>query len=196
MTLCAGIRDGWPCSQEAAPVRSYCTRCDPDVSALSFGNRAPLIKQQELARRIEAEERDKKAKQRSEQEAKIEQRKEIVAQEIQDAILEVRDLESLRRLELKIMEGLVSGAIDSKAGSPLSQMLKHQAELLRITVLKDENALHPHEREAAVQIAITMSPEKMLNLLADFSGGMASLRKQARGTEPPTITVSANEVSQ
>lgn len=154
-----------------------------------------LALEEERRKRLIAEEEDrrKEAKTKADKEAKARQRQEILEQQINEAILEVRDLESLRRLELKIMEGLVSGVIDSKAGSPLSQMLKHQAALLPLTVGREDGSLQPHERDAAVQIAINMPPDQMLALLADFGNGMRGLIKQAR-TEPPAITIQAREV--
>lgn len=51
--------------------------------------------------------------------------------EIKKVIGEIKDLPSLRRAELAVINGLIEGTIDAKAGGAISQMLKHQGEILK-----------------------------------------------------------------
>jgi hypothetical protein len=179
MALCINTINGELCTNKANKS-GYCKACESTVSGKS------ALELQTL------EEAKKTARAEALRRAKVEQRQEILLEDISDSILEIRDIEGVRRLELKVMQGLVDGTIDSKAGSPIVQLLKHQCELLGITMEKEEK-LDSSQREMALQIAIKMSPEQMLKLLGDFSHGMQNLVKEVK-TQQRDILVVPKEV--
>jgi len=163
------LNDGSLCPQTATTKTGYCKACDPKLLAA---------------------ERKKFAKRELAKREKEEQRAEIDKQQLENMITECHTVDELRLLNLKIMQSIVAGHIDPRAGSSIVQLLKHQESLID---RKGEEAgdTKPHERDKAVQMAKEMSSEDMLGLIGDIAHGVKNLIKKAKTEEPTTITIKA-----
>lgn len=166
MALCIGIKNGALCTNRGDKNTGYCKDCNPAYALLADREAAELSR--------------KEAKKAAELKLKRAQREEIQSERLTEAILEIQDLESLRRLELMILQGLVDGSIEGRAGSSIVALLKHQQDLLTKTALERREYLSPNERQHAMQRAEDMTVNEMLTLLGDFKHGMKVLAKQAR----------------
>ncbi len=174
--ICIGMLPDRTLCTKRANRSGYCRSCDPETK----------------------KEQIKAAKKQAEKDAKDEQRNEIFQQDLKHMILECRTHEDLRKLELKIMEGLIDGSIaDPRVGSPIVQILKHQEDLLD-RAAPDKDDLKPHEREKAIKIAISMSEDQMLALIGDFAHGLKNLVRQAKeeAQAVPVITLREGEYEQ
>lgn len=167
MSQCLGVKSTGAFCTKRPGSNGFCKSCDPNAS------RDYEREEQQLRREEAAAARAKVLKK--------EQSAEIMAQEIKDKILEITDLEGLRRLELKVLEMFVSVdcSIDARFGSAIVQLLKHQADMLQ-AVKPDEGLKGAGQREIAIQIALKMTPEQQLMLLGDFAQGMKLIEKQAK----------------
>lgn len=163
------LADGTICTR---PARNsgYCKECDPKSTV---------------------EEQRKIARENLERAKKQEQKKELFDQELTDMVAECHSVEDVRKVQLKVIEGLIRGTVDARAGASIAAMLKHQEHLLD---RKDEDNkdLKPNERDRAIALAKEMTPETMLGFIGDMAHGIKNLIKKAKEQEA-VITISAQE---
>jgi hypothetical protein len=160
------MTDGVLCTSTAEKKSGYCKQHNPAYA---------LVPDKELA-----EIQRKEAKREAEKKAKKEQRMEIQTENIREAILEINDVESLRRLELLVLQGLIDGTVDGRAGSSIVGLLKHQQELLRETEGTSKDNLSASERDALLRRAGEMSLNDMLETIGDFQHAFKRMTKQAK----------------
>lgn len=159
MALCLGSKsNGKPCDKKGGRTTGFCTECDARNRGLP---KAVVV--------LPTAEGN------------------MVDQELLDMIPAVENLEQLRKMELKIIDGLVTGVIDPKCGSSVAALCKHQAELIEKLKPKEEK-LDETGRQAAINISIQMKQEERWSLMQDFTGGFAKLLKEA---QQKTITIPA-----
>lgn len=164
---CLGIKAGGKFCSKKAKRTGYCDDCDPN-------------RDREYELELKKQRREEAARLAARQ-AKIEQKNEILSQQLKDAILEIKDIEGLRLLELKVLELMLNpeNNLDPRFSSAIVQLLKHQSELLTVTK-QQGGQLDAGQREIAIQIALKMSPEQQITLLGDFNEGMKQIEKQAQ----------------
>lgn len=186
---CIAIESSRRCTNPQETTSGLCLNCYAKRTEREVDRRTQVEEKEQLRRaQIEEKEQLRQKKEKAEAtEARKKQRQEIEAQKLYDKIVECRDVESLRQLELKILAEFVTGMsgeglsmIDPKFGSPIVQLLKHQAELLGVTKKGNEGLKDPKQREVAINIAVNMSPEQQIQLLGDFATGMKLIEKQAK----------------
>jgi len=173
MSYCISFVNGQMCPNKSNSS-GFCREHDPSTAIT-------------VRKEMEALSR-KAAKKEAERIEKMEQREEIAAQVLSDAIAECQSIEGLRKLELKIVQGLVDNTIDPRAGSAITQILKHQERLID-RHHEGEEDLNADQREHALRKAKAMTAIDMLALLGDFAHGVAKLTKAAK-TEVIDITPS------
>lgn len=165
-TYCIGTKTDGSFCEKRAKANGYCLDHDP-------------AKKRDLEKEQKQQQREEAARE-SARKAKYDQRREIFEKDLNEMVLECNDLESLRRLELKIMKALIDGTIDDpRIGSPVVQLLKHQADLIEM-VKPDDGLKNAGQREIAIMIAMKMPAEQQLQLLGDFAQGMKLIEKQAK----------------
>lgn len=113
-----------------------------------------------------------------------------ISQELLDSIPKVETLQDLRKLELLLLDGIVTGAVDSRAGSSIAALCKHQAELILKLLPKGEK-IDGEGREALIEISLRMSDREAHTLMQDFTGQFGKLltTNQNKVIDVPTIEV-------
>lgn len=111
--------------------------------------------------------------------------KSLDTHEIIETIGRVQDLESLKTAELAIIQGLVAGDIDPKAGGPVASLLKHHADLLKAE--RPDGTLKEEERKQLMQLSLSLSINDAWLMLQDLAGGMKQLIEKAKQEAAITI---------
>lgn len=167
--LCSGTNDDGSLCGNKARKSGFCAKCDPHAAE----------EEKRKQRSLEAEKKQKE-----------DQAQEIFEQNTLNMIAECQTIEDLRKLELKILEGVVINRIDSRAAGAIVNILKHQEDLIdRKHQGSDE--LKDNERERAVRKSKEMNTDQMLGLIGDLAHGMRKLIKEAKAEEAVTIDITA-----
>lgn len=162
---CIGVNtDGALCSRNASRETGYCPQHDPKKT------QEQKKRSNELVLRREEEDRQQRILERQEYELSLD---DALAR-----IREIKDLDTLRKAEQSVALGLAKGSIDPKAGSPICQLLKHQAELLEKTKPPSEK-LDEGTARNLLKMSAEMTLAQMWGLMQDFTGGFARMKHEA-----------------
>ncbi len=75
--------------------------------------------------------------------------------------------------------GLVEEKIDPKAGGPIAQLLKHQAELLGVTKRQVEGKKDPLKRKVMIAMSAELTNEEVFLLVGNVDEGIKRLEQKA-----------------
>lgn len=179
-TLCLGTNnDGTICDRSAARDTGFCAS---HKSQASRAVKAKLTTAQKLAQSVAEEERLKRMQERKDYE--------LAVADVKDKIIAIKDLDSLREAEQSVMLGLIDGSIDPKAAGGITQLLKHQAELL--TKTKPTETIGVQGRQNLIKLSTEMTPDQAWQLMQNFGLNFARLKTDTQRA----IDVEAVEVPQ
>lgn len=180
--LCQGsTKDGSPCEREGQRSTGFCTQ---------HADQASRSAKSELS----AADRKKKAEQEAELQRREEMRKQYLLSiaSVEEKILGINDLATLREAGQSIILALVREEIDPKAAPSISQLLKQQMELLEKTKPKGDN-LDAQGKQAVLKISAELTGGQAWMLMQNFGLNFDRMKKDA---QKQTITVDAEDVKQ
>lgn len=183
-TLCQGQnKDGSVCSAYATIPSKFCGR---------HQDQAPKKAKRELVKfeqKKQAETSAEIARRAEEQKAE-----EIRKSNVADKILGIKDNDSLREAGQRVIIGLIDGTVDAKVGAAVTQLLKHQGELLEKSKPK-EGVLGAGAKEHVIKMSFEMDQNEAWSLMQNFGIGYKKLAQEAE-LKALTVdeTVDAEEV--
>lgn len=105
---------------------------------------------------------------------------------INSMIASIKDLETLKEAQKRVIQGLVDGTVDPKVGSAISQMLKHHADLIDKTK-PDDDEINDTTKQRITDKAKAMTMAEAWNFLQDFNENMkavvGAVKKEQREEE-------------